>query len=106
MRKSGLERQLRETPEGCRPWLEDDGPGGENAAAATVKRASGWIVGGRNALTFRRPVGVYEFCVARGVVQSKTLEGDRHMRVSCEVWVETEQGEKAIVGTCSALVER
>ena len=30
---------------------------------------AGWIVGGRNALTFRRPVGVYDFCVAGGVGQ-------------------------------------
>ncbi len=67
---------------------------------------AGWIVGGRNALTFRRPVGVSDFCVARGVVQSKTPEGDNHIRVTCEVWVETEQGEKAIVGICSGLVER
>jgi 3-hydroxybutyryl-CoA dehydratase len=67
---------------------------------------AGWIAGGRNALTFRRPVSVDAFCVARGVVQSKVLEGDRHLRVSCDVWVETEQGEEAIVGTCSALVER
>ncbi|MCZ6874082.1 MAG: MaoC family dehydratase [bacterium] len=67
---------------------------------------AGWIVGGRNALTFRRPVGVNDFCVARGVVQSKTPEGDHHIRVTCDVWVETEQGDKAIVGTCSGLVER
>ena len=67
---------------------------------------AGWIVGGRNALTFRRPIGVDDFCVARGVVQSKTPEGDHHIRVTCDVWVETEQGEKAIVGACSGLVER
>ncbi len=67
---------------------------------------AGWIVGGRNALTFRRPVGVSDFCVARGVVRSKTPEGDHHIRVTCEVWVENQPGEKAIVGTCSGLVER
>ena len=67
---------------------------------------AGWIVGGRNALTFRRPIGVDDFCVARGVVQSKAPEGDHHIRVTCDVWVETEQGEKAIVGACSGLVER
>ncbi|MFL2687656.1 MAG: MaoC family dehydratase [Alphaproteobacteria bacterium] len=64
----------------------------------------GWIVGGRNAVTFRRPVGVYDYCVARGVVRSKEPEGDDKMRVECEVWVEMEGGEKAIVGTCSGLV--
>ncbi len=67
---------------------------------------AGWIVGGRNALTFRRPVGVSDFCVARGIVRSKTPEGDHHIRVTCEVWVENQPGEKAIVGTCSGLVER
>lgn len=67
---------------------------------------AGWIVGGRNSLTFRRPVGVSNFCVARGVVQAKMPEDDRHLRVSCDVWVESEHGEKAIVGRCSALVAR
>ncbi|MBE89813.1 MAG: hypothetical protein CMM76_10295 [Rhodospirillaceae bacterium] len=64
----------------------------------------GWIVGGRNAITFRRPVGVFDYCIARGVVKSKELEGKDKMRVECAVWVETGSGEKAIVGTCSGLV--
>ncbi|HAT35961.1 MAG TPA: hypothetical protein DCS82_09610 [Rhodospirillaceae bacterium] len=65
----------------------------------------GWIVGGRNAITFRRPVGVNDYCIARGVVRTKEPEGDGKLRLECEVWVETEKGEKAIVGTCSGLVD-
>ena len=65
----------------------------------------GWIVGGKGSLTFRRPVWSDDFAVAHGVVTGKKLEADK-VRISCQVWVERSDGEKAIVGTCSALVPR
>lgn len=65
----------------------------------------GWIVGGKGALTFRRPVWSDDFAVAHGIVTGKALEGTG-VRVSCDVWIERGDGEKAIVGTCSALVPR
>lgn len=37
---------------------------------------------------------------------AKDPEGDDKLRVTCDVWVETEYGVKAIVGTCSGLVDR
>tara|TARA_R110002124_G_scaffold104370_13_gene254369 strand:- start:23697 stop:24107 length:411 start_codon:yes stop_codon:yes gene_type:complete len=64
----------------------------------------GWIVGGKGSLTFRRPVWSDDFATARGVVIGKALEGDR-LRIACEVWVERADGERAIVGQCSALVD-
>lgn len=64
----------------------------------------GWIVGGKSELTFRRPVGVNDFCAAKGRVVEKVPEEDGKIRVVCEVWVETEKGVKAIVGKCSGLV--
>lgn len=63
----------------------------------------GWIVGGKGSLTFRRPVWSDDFATARGIVTETTGEGDK-TRVHCEVWVERGDGERAIVGTCSALV--
>lgn len=63
----------------------------------------GWIVGGKGTLTFRRPVWSDDFATAHGVVVGKALEGDR-VRVSCDVWIERADGERAIVGQCSALV--
>jgi acyl dehydratase len=63
----------------------------------------GWIVGGKSALTFRRPVWSNDFATARGFVTATEPEGDR-VRVVCDVWVERADGEQAIVGTCSALV--
>lgn len=65
----------------------------------------GWIVGGKGSLTFRRPVWSDDFATARGIVTGKALEGDR-VRISCDVWVERADGERSVVGTCSALVER
>jgi len=66
----------------------------------------GWIIGGRNAITFRPPAGANDYCVSRGVVRSKEDAGDNKVRVECEVWIETEKGDKAIVGTCSGLVQK
>ena len=64
---------------------------------------SGWIVGGRFDLSFRKPVFVTDFCVARGVVTATEREGDR-LRIFCDVWVENQNTDKVIAGTASALV--
>lgn len=63
----------------------------------------GWIVGGKYDVTFRKPVFVTDFCVARGVVSKTEAEGDR-LRVHCDVWVENQKGDKVIVGAASGLV--
>lgn len=65
----------------------------------------GWIVGGKGSLTFRRPVWSDDFATARGFVTGKALERDR-IRVTCEVWIERGDGERCVVGTCAALVDR
>jgi len=65
----------------------------------------GWIVGGKGSLTFRRPVWSDDFATAHGVVTGKSVEGER-VRVTCEVWIERSDGERAVVGTCSALCDR
>lgn len=62
-----------------------------------------WTVGGRCSLTFRRATAADAFATARGVLRSKTLEGDG-VRLEFDVWVETADKEKTIVGTASALV--
>ncbi len=66
----------------------------------------GWIVGGKGSIVTRRPAGVDDTITARGIVKEKIPEGDDKIRVVCEVWVETDKGEKSIVGTCSGLVPR
>ncbi|MGZ8209207.1 MAG: MaoC family dehydratase [Burkholderiales bacterium] len=81
---------------------------GPQVAALTFRQlrlcfGMGWIVGGRHDLTFRRPVYVTDFCVARGVVTCTEPEGDK-LRVHCEVWVENQKKEKVIAGTASGLV--
>ena len=63
----------------------------------------GWIEGGRCELTFRRPVYVTDFCVARGVVKRREESADG-VRLHCDVWIENQQGEKVIVGAASGLV--
>ena len=63
----------------------------------------GWIEGGRCDLTFRRPVYVTDFCVARGVVKRRE-ELPEGVRLHCDVWIENGGGDKVIVGTASGLV--
>lgn len=64
----------------------------------------GWIEGGRCELTFRRPVYVNDFCVARGVLRRRE-ESAEGVRLHCEVWIENGAGEKVIVGTASGPVQ-
>jgi acyl dehydratase len=64
----------------------------------------GWVVGGKFDISFRKPVFVTDFCVARGVVVSTNREGAK-TRVHCDVWVENGKGEKVITGTASGIVD-
>jgi len=65
----------------------------------------GWVEGGRCELTFRRPVFVTDFCVARGRVTTREDEGDA-LRLHCDVCIENGKGDKVIVGSASGLVPR
>jgi acyl dehydratase len=65
----------------------------------------GWLVGGKCDLSFRRPVFVTDFCVARGTVTSITEENN-NLRIDCDVWIENQDGAKVITGTASGLVPR
>ena len=64
----------------------------------------GWIEGGRCELTFRRPVYVTDFCVARGVVKRRE-ESAEGVRLHCDVWIENRAGDKVIVGPASGRVQ-
>ncbi|OGA47232.1 MAG: hypothetical protein A3G24_15495 [Betaproteobacteria bacterium RIFCSPLOWO2_12_FULL_62_13] len=63
----------------------------------------GWIEGGKCELTFRRPVFVTDFCVAKGTVTRRedVAEG---VRLYCDVWIENQNGENVIVGNASGIV--
>ena len=81
---------------------------GPQVAALTFRQlrlcfGDGWIIGGRQDLTFRKPVFVTDFCVARGVVTKTEREADK-LRVYCDVWIENQKKNKVIVGTASGLV--
>jgi acyl dehydratase len=63
----------------------------------------GWIVGGKYDISFRKPVFVTDFCVARGTV-SRIEPENGALRVYCDVWIENQKGDKVITGTASGLV--
>lgn len=62
----------------------------------------GWVRAGKFDLSFRRPVYVTDFCVARGVVTKIEKQPDG-VRIECEVWIESQNGDKVISGTASGL---
>jgi acyl dehydratase len=83
---------------------------GPQVAALTFRQlrlcfGQGWLVGGKYDLTFRKPVFVTDFCVARGKVSRTEAEGES-LRVHCDVWIENQKGDKVIAGTASGLVAR
>lgn len=65
----------------------------------------GWIEGGTCELSFRRPVSVTDFCVAKGVVRSRNSVPEG-VRLTCDVWIENQAGDRVIVGTASGVVTR
>ena len=67
---------------------------------------AGWIVGGKGSVVTRRAAGIDDLVTAKGFVAKKTPEGEDKLRIECEVWVETDTGEKVMVGQCSGLVAR
>lgn len=69
----------------------------------TLCFGDGWICGGKADIAFRRPIASTDFISAKGIVVEKIQESGR-TRVVCNVWIENGKGEKAVTGTCSALL--
>lgn len=66
----------------------------------------GWFCGGGAKLTFRRPIPSDAYCTANGVVTGREEFADGTVRLTCEVWVETDAGVRAIVGSGSGVLRR
>jgi acyl dehydratase len=60
-----------------------------------------WIRGGRLSVTFTGLVMPGDVVTPRAIVREKVSETDGR-RLSLEVWVENQRGEKVVVGTASA----
>lgn len=110
MFKSGDTKTIHNDPEAAkREGLPAPIAVGPQTAALIFKMMSatfeeGWYEGGKASLTFRRPVFCNEFITARGTVREKLEEGGK-TRIVCEVWIEKLDGVRAVVGTCSGLVD-
>jgi acyl dehydratase len=63
----------------------------------------GWIKGGKMCAKIIRPAYDGDFVTAKGIVREKIPEGSG-FRYICEIWLEKQSGEKAIVGTASGVV--
>ncbi len=63
----------------------------------------GWIKGGKMSAKIIRPAYDGDFVTAKGIVREKIPE-DSGIRYLCDVWIEKQTGEKAIVGTASGVV--
>ena len=62
----------------------------------------GWLAGGRMSVKLTNVLWVDETVTARGKVREEVPEGTR-TRVSCDVWVDKEDGTRILVGDASAL---
>lgn len=62
----------------------------------------GFIVGGKMAVKFIKPVIVGDTLSVHGVVKNKVTEG-ANVRVMVEFWCENQQGTKTMVGEASGL---
>jgi acyl dehydratase len=62
----------------------------------------GWIEGGRMSVKLVNVLWVDEHVTARARVREEAPEGDR-VRVSCDVWVDKDDGTRVLAGTASGL---
>lgn len=65
----------------------------------------GWIQGGRASLTAMRPTFPGHYLTTSGVVTGREVQPDGTVRLSCDVAVQDQHGEKKIVGTISGIVQ-
>jgi hypothetical protein len=63
---------------------------------------AGWVEGGKASLKLVNVLWVDEQVTVRGRVRDETPEGTR-TRVTCEVWVDKDDGTRVLVGETSAL---
>lgn len=64
----------------------------------------GWIQGGRLDVSFVKPIFPGDTITICGVVREKIQEGEC-IRITLDIWLENQNGEKATAGTASGLVE-
>lgn len=63
----------------------------------------GWVKGGKIAVSLVKIVPPGDTLTGKGVVKEKVNEGDK-VRLVLDIWLENQNGEKAVVGTASGLV--
>ncbi len=63
----------------------------------------GWVQGGRLDVSFVKPIFPGDTITIKGVIRDKAAEGP-FLRITLDVWLEKQNGEKATAGTASGLV--
>jgi acyl dehydratase len=64
-----------------------------------------YLAGGEIAVSFIKPVRPGDAIRARGVVQEIRVEGAKQ-RLTCEVWLENQVGEKTTAGNASVSLSK
>ena len=62
----------------------------------------GWLAGGKMSVKLTNVIWVDETVTASGRIREEVPEGER-TRVHCDVWVDKDDGTRALLGTASAL---
>lgn len=109
-RRQDANRTLHIEPEAARQeGLPAPVAGGPDIMALTHRSAlhflgTGWLKGGKADLTVARPTFPGDYVTSKGFVKGIELTADGSLRLTCDVWVESQTGEKKVVGTLSGLV--
>ena len=64
-----------------------------------------WFTSGKMNMKFKRPVFVPQTITAKGVLSEKEADEQGKTRLTFDVWVENEAGEKVQTGKASCLIE-
>ena len=63
-----------------------------------------WISGAKGDVTVARPTFLGDYVSSKGKVIERAMLADGSMRLTCEVWVEGQSGDRKITGTVSGIV--
>lgn len=64
-----------------------------------------YLTGGEISVSFIKPVRPGDVIRSKGIVQEIGVEGAKH-RLTCEVWLENQAGEKTTVGTAGVAIDQ
>jgi acyl dehydratase len=86
---------------GARVPIMNGSQSAEHLTELFVKFFGAGYLGGRLTIRFLRPIELDDVLTARGVVTGREVE-DEQVKLTLDIWLENQRGEKVLAGTASA----